>query len=294
MKSLLVLVSTAAITLVFAASTQAAPTITRVGVTTDGRISATWTLDPADELWHVEVSRSPATDKEGSFKNDIVVGEGVDFSSRQTSWTSPRPFNPGTYYVHVGAWNDAAHDVIWSPPTTVRVSYPLRTKRFDVNVSRTRDAALLSFDTRQCQTINMNPPTIPAEVTIRSSWRKRALRKRVTSVCSMDELGLQSFFTGYIIGSSSFIGWELEPNRDISTDGTFVEKLTITGRVRGRVVGRHVLRVRYTNQTSKRIWEGTDRFVNYCINGLHTTRSEGGRLYCKTNGSYRVKVTRIR
>jgi hypothetical protein len=166
--------------------------------------------------------------------NHLIIGTDEESEKTQTSWTSPRPFNPGTYYVHVGAWNDAASDLIWSP--TMRVSVPprpLRAKWFNVDVSRKRDAASLSFDTRQCHTMNDNPPTIPAEITIRSSWRKRALRMRFPSACSIDDLGFRTFFGGDIGVSLSSIALKLEPWRYFSTDGTFNEKLTITGRVRG-------------------------------------------------------------
>jgi O-antigen ligase len=41
----------------------AAPTITRVAVTAEGRISVDWSLEPGDETWQVEISRSPSTDE---------------------------------------------------------------------------------------------------------------------------------------------------------------------------------------------------------------------------------------
>ncbi len=40
------------------------------------------------------------------------------------------------------------------------------------------------------------------------------------------------------------------------------------------------------------IWEGTDDFVNVCINHLLQIRSKGGRLYCVAPGSYSVTFTR--
>ena len=38
------------------------------------------------------------------------------------------------------------------------------------------------------------------------------------------------------------------------------------------------------------IWQGTDAFVNYCINELKEIRSSGGRLYCVKVGLGRFKV----
>jgi hypothetical protein len=69
--------------------------------------------------------------------------------------------------------------------------------------------------------------------------------------------------------------------------------LTITGYTFGRKVGRHVLAVRYHNENPKTIWQGTDAFVNYCIDHLRPIHSKGGRLYCTTTGKYSVKVKKL-
>lgn len=37
---------------------------------------------------------------------------------------------------------------------------------------------------------------------------------------------------------------------------------------------------------SRRIWEGTDAFWNYCVNGGHKTYSSGGWLYCVKPGRH--------
>jgi hypothetical protein len=42
----------------------------------------------------------------------------------------------------------------------------------------------------------------------------------------------------------------------------------------------------------EKVWEGTDRFWNFCINGLRTTYSQGGRLYCIDPGMT-VKFVRL-
>lgn len=36
----------------------------------------------------------------------------------------------------------------------------------------------------------------------------------------------------------------------------------------------------YRPETARRVWEGTDEFVNFCINSSATVMSSGGRLYC--------------
>jgi hypothetical protein len=55
-----------------------------------------------------------------------------------------------------------------------------------------------------------------------------------------------------------------------------------------------VLRVRYHHEEPKTIWEGTDAFVNYCINHLRPIRSRGGRLYCNTKTVDTVRLKRLR
>ena len=42
----------------------------------------------------------------------------------------------------------------------------------------------------------------------------------------------------------------------------------------------------------RKVWEGTDAFWNYCINGLKTTYSQGGRLYCIDPGTT-IKYVRL-
>ena len=53
---------------------------------------------------------------------------------------------------------------------------------------------------------------------------------------------------------------------------------------------RHVVRP----EVSHRIWQGTDAFVNVCINGGQQTRSSGGRLYCTVSDRARVDRTTYR
>ena len=42
----------------------------------------------------------------------------------------------------------------------------------------------------------------------------------------------------------------------------------------------------------RKVWEGTDEFWNYCINGLRRTYSQGGRLYCIDPGMT-IKYVRL-
>jgi hypothetical protein len=59
-------------------------------------------------------------------------------------------------------------------------------------------------------------------------------------------------------------------------------RLTYVVRLGGRVAERRQFTVRATvrRTPARRIFRGTDAFVNYCINHNQTIRSSGGRLYC--------------
>lgn len=44
---------------------------------------------------------------------------------------------------------------------------------------------------------------------------------------------------------------------------------------------------------AEQIFQGTDAFINYCINELKEIRSSGGRLYCWTEGATIVTMRRL-
>lgn len=90
-------------------------------------------------------------------------------------------------------------------------------------------------------------------------------------------------------GSTHLHGWEVE------TDGRSV----YIGLTRTRTERRRITYSVMTKRTTLRhghiraqtdyaaphtIWEGSDAFVNYCINRLKEIRSEDGRLYCVYDG----------
>ncbi len=47
-----------------------------------------------------------------------------------------------------------------------------------------------------------------------------------------------------------------------------------------RVAKRGRFRLTTVHRPRRRVWEGTDAFVNFCINGEYTIWSKGGRLFC--------------
>lgn len=65
-------------------------------------------------------------------------------------------------------------------------------------------------------------------------------------------------------------------------------RLTFLVRQSGRVTARGHFRVVNRDRPARKIFEGTDAFINYCINELRTIRSLHGRLYCVYPGRYRT------
>jgi len=64
----------------------------------------------------------------------------------------------------------------------------------------------------------------------------------------------------------------------------------LTVRVAGQRALRRAIRTSVHSRPDRRIFEGTDAFINYCINGNHKLYSYHLRLYCIKPGSYREGV----
>jgi hypothetical protein len=118
---------------------------------------------------------------------------------------------------------------------------------------------------------------VPATVTV--TGHGAHMRAKTADACS-------GHWTrrGSIPGVS--IGWSA------NSRGEFVfapsgsnESYQVTVRVKGHVAKRGSLNAVYFVVPSKRIWEGTDAFVNYCIDGNHTVYSLHHKLYCWDLGS---------
>lgn len=60
----------------------------------------------------------------------------------------------------------------------------------------------------------------------------------------------------------------------------------LVARSGGKVLLRRTLLTSFSRWPARRIWSGTDAFVNYCINENRPIRSSGGRLYCVEPGGY--------
>ncbi len=73
-------------------------------------------------------------------------------------------------------------------------------------------------------------------------------------------------------------------------------RVTVVAKQFFSTINRTVFRVRWVDRPGRRIWQGTDAFINYCINELRPLRSENLRLYCTTpdQSRYVVKMRRLR
>ena len=74
---------------------------------------------------------------------------------------------------------------------------------------------------------------------------------------------------------------------------TSTRRYAVTVQWRGRTLARRTVVARVFHQPDRRVWQGTDAFVNYCINRLKRTWSRGGRLFCWRPG-YTNRSTRWR
>ena len=76
----------------------------------DGRITATWTRPTGMSTEFIEVATSPDTYPEGRlaglFLDPSIVLYDDSLRRDQESYVAPEPLPPGTYYVHVRAWDD--------------------------------------------------------------------------------------------------------------------------------------------------------------------------------------------
>jgi virginiamycin B lyase len=97
-----------------------------------GIVQASWELPPSTLTGFLEFSPSPYLDQDGSFSHGLTIS--YQFDSTDTTFDStPEEFPPGTYYVHVSAYDPddcdytSCHDQFSSPPVTLIVPGPLQT-----------------------------------------------------------------------------------------------------------------------------------------------------------------------
>jgi hypothetical protein len=83
----------------------------------------------------------------------------------------------------------------------------------------------------------------------------------------------------------------LESGRTGTRRATWTDSVRIQIRSYGRLIFNRSYVVSYTYTPWRGIWEGSDEFINYCVNETREVRSSGGRLYCTTDSSvsYAIK-----
>jgi hypothetical protein len=93
----------------------------------------------------------------------------------------------------------------------------------------------------------------------------------------------------WFAGSSRFSGISLTPN--FYSNGRHI--LPFQFDFTGKQITQGEIHVLTKIGHERRIWEGTDAFVNHCINGAKTIYSENHRLYCYAGGRSSERITRI-
>jgi hypothetical protein len=71
-------------------------------------------------------------------------------------------------------------------------------------------------------------------------------------------------------------------------------RFTFTAKQDGKLLGSGSFLARVVERPRRRIYEGSDAFVNYCIDETRTLHSSNGRLYCSTTGEYRSLASSLR
>lgn len=106
--------------------------------------------------------------------------------------------------------------------------------------------------------------------------------------------------------------YRMHSGQDRDFSSCSIAELTVTERVRwlafyvnqtgelaikvtsgGRLLGQARYQYRIRNTQGRTIWQGTDDFVNICINRTLTVLSQGGRLYCMMNDSTAIRLRRV-
>jgi hypothetical protein len=126
----------------------------------------------------------------------------------------------------------------------------------------------------------------PVQVTVRGHGATSTLRSR--DLCT----------GGWRVrGHTPSISTRRKPLTNLATTiefhsaGPINQVYRVTIRVAGRVVRTAQLQNFYSSTPSTRVWQGTDAFVNYCIDTGQTLYSQHLRLYCIRGGSTHRQVT---
>jgi hypothetical protein len=86
---------------------------------TSGHIAATWT--PGGEIQVIEAATQTTVGSDGSFFREFVKVFDVPIDG-QTNYVDPARTDPGTYFVHIGQWDDGCICRLYSNILTVTIA----------------------------------------------------------------------------------------------------------------------------------------------------------------------------
>jgi hypothetical protein len=139
-------------------------------------------------------------------------------------------------------------------------------------------------DKRDCASLAV----VPATLTVSDGRATRSVGVR--DQCVFNSLGNTSKVTrsakSWYVTASPLTGFALAYTG--LTSASFRYRLSVGN----EVVRKGTLTAHVRSTPDRIIWEGTDDFVNVCINQLRKIRSKNLRLYCVAPGSYSVTFTR--
>lgn len=127
-------------------------------------------------------------------------------------------------------------------------------------------------------------PRAPLHVSITVTWGggREQGKARFADACNPAVRG-EHFAQGHtwlLAASSAANGG---PDVGVYVQDINTQMKPVTGAIRLELESaghRQTLRYQFSQQPGGRIWQGTDAFVNYCIDGPHLVHSSGGNLYC--------------
>jgi hypothetical protein len=93
------------------------PTLLAVGQASH-QLTARWTLPPSMATDFIEVANRPVIQSDGYFPNSYTVLYDANVADNQTTYLSALQFPPGTYYVHVAAF-DTRKCITGEEPTCI-------------------------------------------------------------------------------------------------------------------------------------------------------------------------------
>jgi hypothetical protein len=133
---------------------------------------------------------------------------------------------------------------------------------------------------------------VPATLTVTDGRSTRSVTVR--DQCEFDLAGSKNQIT------RKAATWDVSASRSAGFNGGFwlsywglnPASLRYRITVGDQVVRKGTLVAHPHYKAERMIWQGTDDFVNVCINHLLLIRSKGGRLYCVAPGSYSATFTR--